>query len=128
MNRRALLRGKLNMVASTISRVEEDEEAIRTLTWLGGSFFAKGRRERFALDTWSEVGSPDAVNWALGAQPQSAFGSGGRQVYTDPELFGNIFDHFECRFTYADGQRVHAMCRNWPGDAKHSEMVVGTAG
>jgi predicted dehydrogenase len=70
----------------------------------------------------------DAVNWALGAEPVSAFGSGGRQVYTDPELFGNIYDHFECRYTYADGQRVHAMCRNWPGDARHAELVVGTEG
>ncbi|MGD9715086.1 MAG: GNAT family N-acetyltransferase [Thermomicrobiales bacterium] len=51
------------MVASTISRVEGDEEAIRTLTWLGGSFFSGGRLARFALDTWAEIGSPDAVNW-----------------------------------------------------------------
>ncbi len=70
----------------------------------------------------------DTVNWALDAQPTSAFGSGGRQVYTDPELYGNIFDHFECRFSYADGKRVHAMCRNWPGDARHAERVTGTGG
>jgi GNAT superfamily N-acetyltransferase len=51
------------MVASTISRVEGDEEAIRTLTWLGGSFFTEGRLAKFALDTWSEIGSPELVNW-----------------------------------------------------------------
>ncbi len=70
----------------------------------------------------------DVVNWALGEEPTSALGVGGRQVYTDPELFGNIFDHFEARFRYAGGQRVNAMCRNWPGDARHAEFVVGSAG
>lgn len=70
----------------------------------------------------------DTVNWALGVQPKSALGTSGRQVYTDPALHGNIHDHFECRFVYEDERRVHAMCRNWPGDARHSEYVVGTAG
>lgn len=70
----------------------------------------------------------DTVMWALGAQPVAALGTGGRQVYTDPQLYGNIFDHFECRFTCDGTKRIHAMCRNWPGDARHSEMVLGAAG
>jgi predicted dehydrogenase len=70
----------------------------------------------------------DTVMWAMQAQPTAALGTGGRQVYTDPELYGNIFDHFEARFTFGDDRRIHAMCRNWPGDARHSEYVLGTAG
>ena len=70
----------------------------------------------------------DAVNWALDALPESALGTGGRSAYTDPELYGNIYDHFEASLTYPNGQRVHAMCRNWPGDARHAEYVLGTAG
>ncbi len=52
------------MVASTISRVEGDEEAIRTLSWLGGSFFQDIRLAQFTLDTWAHMGSPDSVDWS----------------------------------------------------------------
>lgn len=51
------------MCTSTIARVERDNDALRTLTWLGTSFFSNQRLARFVLDTWSQVGSPDQVNW-----------------------------------------------------------------
>jgi GNAT superfamily N-acetyltransferase len=51
------------MVASTISRVEGNEEAIRTLTWLGASFFAGPRLDRFTFEAWSHLRSPDEVDW-----------------------------------------------------------------
>ena len=51
------------MITSTVARVERDEDALRTLTWLGSSFFSDLRLARFALDTWRQAGSPDQVDW-----------------------------------------------------------------
>ncbi|MEZ4500961.1 MAG: GNAT family N-acetyltransferase [Thermomicrobiales bacterium] len=52
------------MVASTISRVGGDEEAIRTLNWLGGSFFRDIRLAQFTLDTWAQMGTSETTDWA----------------------------------------------------------------
>ena len=39
----------------------------------------------------------DMMQWAMGDQlPLHAEGSGGRQVYNDPDKYGNIYDHFAC--------------------------------
>ena len=39
----------------------------------------------------------DMMQWAMGDQlPLHAEGSGGRQVYDDPDKYGNIYDHFAC--------------------------------
>ena len=52
------------MLTSTIGRVERDNDAIRTLTWLGSAFFSDLRRARFALNTWRQVGLPEHTDWA----------------------------------------------------------------
>jgi predicted dehydrogenase len=47
----------------------------------------------------------DTMGWALGDEPPvKCWGSGGRQVRTDPK-YGNIFDHFNVVYEYADGTR-----------------------
>ena len=39
----------------------------------------------------------DMMQWAMEDQPPlHAEGSGGRQVYDDPDKYGNIYDHFAC--------------------------------
>ncbi len=47
----------------------------------------------------------DMMSWAFGGQlPESAIGTGGRQVRTDP-LFGHIYDHFAITYEYPDGKK-----------------------
>lgn len=71
----------------------------------------------------------DQVNWALGDKPpQTAFGTGGRIANTNPDLFGNIYDHFETHYEYDNDVTVHGMCRTVPGDAPHIAEVVGRDG
>ena len=46
----------------------------------------------------------DMMQWAMGDQlPLHAEGSGGRQVYDDPDKYGNIYDHFAW---YMNGRTV----------------------
>jgi predicted dehydrogenase len=52
----------------------------------------------------------DVCNWIKQAYPVEAQGLGGRQVRTGKE-FGNIFDHHEVEFTYADGTKMFSQCR-----------------
>ncbi len=70
----------------------------------------------------------DVMNWAFGAVPVEAYGVGGRKHWVKQNPNGNIYDHFQATLTYADGRRVNAMTRVLPGDAKHSELVVGATG
>ena len=46
----------------------------------------------------------DMMQWAMEDQPPlHAEGSGGRQVYDDPDKYGNIYDHFACVFEWENG-------------------------
>lgn len=47
----------------TVSRVEQDTEAVRTLDYLGRSFFSGYRLAKFALDSWSLLGRSETVDW-----------------------------------------------------------------
>lgn len=86
-------------------------------TWLSGDHIVE-----------QHVHNIDVINWALQAHPVKAFGSGGRQVRTDPK-YGHIFDHFDIQFQYPGGQWVHSMCRQIDGCANNvSEFVAGTKG
>ena len=70
----------------------------------------------------------DLMNWAMGAYPVSALGSGGRQVRTDPK-YGNIFDHMSIDYEYPNGAHVAFMCRQWDNcDTKNANLVIGTKG
>jgi myo-inositol 2-dehydrogenase / D-chiro-inositol 1-dehydrogenase len=70
----------------------------------------------------------DVINWLTNSHPVRASGMGGRQVRTGPE-FGNIYDHFNVEFEYADGMRLHSECRQIDGCSGNvSEAVVGTRG
>jgi predicted dehydrogenase len=56
----------------------------------------------------------DVAHWVKGALPVKANGMGGRQVRTGKE-YGEIFDHHDVEFEYADGSRVFSQCRHMPG-------------
>ncbi len=47
----------------TVTRVEQEGEAVRTLDYLGRSFFSGFRLAKFALDSWSLLGRSESVDW-----------------------------------------------------------------
>jgi len=86
-------------------------------TWLCGDHIVE-----------QHVHNLDVVNWALGAHPVRAVGSGGRQVRTGPE-YGNIYDHFSIDYEYPNGAHVMSMCRQMPNCENNvSEALSGTKG
>ena len=72
-------------------------------TWLSGDFNVE-----------QHVHSLDKMAWAMKDEtPVKVSGSGGRQVRTDPK-YGNIYDHFNVVYEYANGVKAFARCRHWP--------------
>ena len=70
----------------------------------------------------------DVANWVKNATPIRARGHGGRQVLTSVE-YGEIFDHHQVEFDYADGSKVFSYCHHWPGAwSSVSEHAHGTKG
>lgn len=71
----------------------------------------------------------DTMAWVLGDEPPvKCFGSGGRQVRTDPK-YGNIYDHFSVVYEYANGTRGYHNCRHWAGTAQEvKDYVLGAKG
>jgi predicted dehydrogenase len=78
----------------------------------------------------------DVVNWAKQAHPVSCWGMGGRlnlggnsnRRPGEPEVVGNIFDHFAVEYVYPDGAMMHSYCRHFDGPGNVSEGLVGTKG
>ena len=73
----------------------------------------------------------DVANWVLGGHPQRAVGMGGRvRPCTDPNVDGQIFDHFAIEYEYNNGLIVQSYCRQIdncnPGNI--SEVFIGTKG
>jgi predicted dehydrogenase len=74
------------------------------------------------------IHSMDFVNWVMGSPPISAFGSGGRQVRTDPK-YGNIYDHMSIDYEYPNDAHVFLMVRQWDNcDQASGNYFVGTEG
>jgi myo-inositol 2-dehydrogenase / D-chiro-inositol 1-dehydrogenase len=70
----------------------------------------------------------DVCSWIKQAHPVQAQGLGGRQVRTGKE-FGNIFDHHDVEFSYADGTKMFSQCRQIPGCWNQvAEIAYGTRG
>jgi predicted dehydrogenase len=86
-------------------------------TWLSGDHIVE-----------QHVHNLDVAAWALGEEPVSVAGMGGRQVRTGPE-WGHVFDHFACEYEYAGGRRVWSYCRQIDGCTSRVEEVIhGTEG
>jgi predicted dehydrogenase len=71
----------------------------------------------------------DIMQWVMGGHPELVRGVGGRQVRTDGNLYGHIFDHFGLEFQYPGDRFVFSMCRQQDGtDGKVEELFHGTEG
>jgi myo-inositol 2-dehydrogenase / D-chiro-inositol 1-dehydrogenase len=72
----------------------------------------------------------DNAAWVLGdVAPATAWGMGGRQVCTDPDRYGNEFDHHAIVYEYADGKRFFAHGRHIPGCFDQAAVIaMGTKG
>lgn len=83
-------------------------------TWLSGDHIVE-----------QHVHNIDVINWFAEGHPVKAVGFGGRHR----RVTGNQFDFFSVDFEYADGFRVHSMCRQINGCVNNvSEFVRGTEG
>ena len=75
-------------------------------TWLSGDFNVE-----------QHIHSLDKMGWAMKDQtPIRASGSGGRQQRIDSK-YGNVFDHFNIVYEYANGVKAFARCRHLRGCA-----------
>jgi predicted dehydrogenase len=73
----------------------------------------------------------DVCNWAMNTHPTRAVGMGGRQSLppNNPQVNGNIFDHFAIDYEYPKGVRMMSMCRQIDHcEGSISEALVGTKG
>jgi len=72
----------------------------------------------------------DVVNWFMGTHPQKVFASGGAAWRPRTEIYGNIFDHIDADFTYANGVHMSSHCRQFrrPTYQNISELIIGTKG
>jgi predicted dehydrogenase len=78
--------------------------------------------------TEQHIHNIDVINWAKGAFPVRARGTGGREVRKGKD-HGEIFDHHIVEFEYADGTIMNSQCRHIPGTwARVDELAVGTKG
>jgi predicted dehydrogenase len=72
----------------------------------------------------------DVINWVMGGPPVKACGMGGRALRKpgDPNVVGNIWDHFAVEYEYPNGVRMASYCRHIPGEEDVSETVIGAKG
>jgi predicted dehydrogenase len=72
----------------------------------------------------------DFINWVMGTHPVKAVASGGRIWRTSAELYGNIYDHMNTDYEYANGVHLSSACRQYQGKTYHQtdDLIVGTKG
>ena len=87
-------------------------------TWLSGDFNV----EQF-------VHNLDMMSWVMKDEcPISCHSSGGRQIRTGPE-YGHIYDHFNSVYEYANGVKLYAGTRHWPGcQGARLALTIGNQG
>ncbi len=79
------------------------------------------------------IHSLDKIGWVMGnVYPVKAVSSGGRVVRTD-EKYGNIYDHFNTVYEWADGTKCFSSCRQWAStnttvSTNVSDWIYGTEG
>lgn len=88
-------------------------------TWLSGDFIAE-----------MHIHELDIVSWMLGdPEPEKLRGSGGRQVRTDKDKYGDVFDHFSVAFDYPKDIQVFYMGNQIEGTSDTTfERFYGTKG
>ena len=75
------------------------------------------------------IHSLDKIGWVMGnVYPVKATSSGGRVQRTD-EKWGNIYDHFNTVYEWADGTKCFSSCRQWASTSTDvSDWIYGTEG
>lgn len=75
------------------------------------------------------IHSLDFMSWAMGDEvPESAVGTGGRQVRVDP-IYGNIYDHFAITYQYANGAKGFHFSRQQPNcENSYKAEIFGEEG
>ena len=138
-------------VCETIQRIRDgaigDVMAVQA-TRLGGSYVLRSRQPgwnemQYQFQNWYHfnwlsgsdpvqnlVHQIDNGSWVLGdIAPAAAWGLGGRQVCTDPNMYGDELDHHAIVYEYADGKRMFAHGRHIPGCFGQAAVIAfGTKG
>ena len=72
----------------------------------------------------------DVCNWVMQGHPVKVFASGGAVWRPRTEEYGNIYDHLDAEFEYANGVHMTSHCLQYPmGSYQNvSELAVGTKG
>ena len=72
----------------------------------------------------------DVINWFMGTHPVKVVATGGAAWRPRTEIYGNIFDHIDADFTFANGVHMSSRCRQFrkPTYTDISEMIIGTRG
>jgi myo-inositol 2-dehydrogenase/D-chiro-inositol 1-dehydrogenase len=111
-----------------------------------GTLWSRGRKEEWSDFEWQlrmwiyydwlsgdqpveqHIHTIDVTDWAMGARPERAVATGGRQVRVE-EQFGNVYDHFTIDYEYPGGKHVMSMCRQMANTANHVGCYIsGTKG
>lgn len=138
-------------VRETVQRIRDgaigDVVAVQG-TRLGGPYVLRSRKSdwsemQYQFQNWYHfnwlsgsdpvqnlVHQIDNGSWVLDdAVPAAAWGLGGRQVCTDPNLYGDELDHHAIVYEYADGKRFFAHGRHIPGCFGQAAVIaLGTKG
>ena len=78
--------------------------------------------------TEQHIHNLDVGNWVKNAYPIKAYGMGGREVRNGKD-HGEIYDHHNVQFEYADGSMMFSQCRHQRGtESRVTEMFHGTSG
>jgi predicted dehydrogenase len=86
-------------------------------TWLSGDHIAE-----------QHIHSLDKLAWAKGAYPVKCVSTGGRIKRTGAE-YGNVYDHFNTVYEWADGVKGFSSCRQMHGTKTDvSDYVFGSKG
>jgi predicted dehydrogenase len=72
----------------------------------------------------------DFMNWVMGTHPVKVVASGGAAWRPREPMYGDIYDHMNSGFVYANGVHLTSECRQYPKECYHSvdDLVVGTKG
>jgi len=138
-------------VCETVQRIRDGaigEIVAVQATRLGGSYVLRQRQPQwnemqYQFQNWYHfnwlsgsdpvqnlVHQIDNASWVLGdAAPATAWGLGGRQVCTDPNMYGDEFDHHAIVYEYPDGKRIFAHGRHIIGCYNQAAVIaLGTKG
>jgi myo-inositol 2-dehydrogenase/D-chiro-inositol 1-dehydrogenase len=115
-----------------------------TTRYCSGGIWYRGRKEgmsdaEYQINNWMHfiwlsgdqiaeqaVHNIDTINWVMGTNPVSAYGSGGR--FTRP-ADSEMWDNMAVDYEYPGGKIISFMCRQIPGTAGDNGSVIhGTEG